>query len=239
MLLTVFPMAVENELRQAYLREINRGYFVEVGANHPENGSQTFSLEQSGWTGILIEPQPELADALRRRRSAQVFAEACTSRRNAGSCMTLHLAGGHSSFDRNLNLAEVKPHGAVDVPTRTLDQILIAAGAQKVDFISIDVEGHELDVLDGFDLGRWRPGLVLIEDLLLHLRLHRYLTRRNYRWFRRTGINNWYVPADKLPPLGIDGRWQFLNKFYLGTPFRRARMAWRRRKTIPQFVSQE
>jgi FkbM family methyltransferase len=238
-LLTVFPMAAENELKQAYLRELDRGYFVEVGANHPENGSQTFGLEQSGWTGILIEPQPELADALRRRRSAQVFAEACTSRRNAGSRMTLHLAGGHSSFDRNLNLAEVKPHGAVDVPTRTLDEILIAAGAQKVDFISIDVEGHELDVLDGFDLERWRPGLVLIEDLLLHLRLHRYLMRRNYRWFRRTGINNWYVPADKLPPLGIDGRWQFLNKFYLGTPFRRARMAWRRRKTIPQFVSQE
>jgi FkbM family methyltransferase len=232
----IFPQEAENELKAMYLGEIARGYFVEVGANQPEDLSQTFSLEQKGWTGVLVEPQPDLADALKRRRSAKVFAEACTSRRNSGSRMTLHLAGSHSSFDRNLNLAEVKPHGAIDVPTRTLDQILVDAGAQSVDFISIDVEGHELDVLDGFDLERWRPRLILIEDLLLHLQVHRYLKRRNYRLFRRTGINNWYVPADTSPRLGIDGRWQFLNKLYLGTPFRRARMGRRRRTRVPQFV---
>jgi hypothetical protein len=150
--------------------------------------------------------------------------------------MTLHLAGGHSSFDRNLNLAEVKPHGTLEVRTRTLDEILTEAGTKRVDFVSIDVEGHELEVLDGFDLSRWRPRLVLIEDLLLHIRLHRYLARQGYRVFRRTGINNWYVPADKLPGLGIYGRWQLLNKLYLGTPTRRMRMAWRRRTTKPQFV---
>jgi FkbM family methyltransferase len=235
---TVFQQEAEDDLRRAYLRDIQRGYFVEVGANQPQYLSQTFALEQQGWTGVLVEPQPDLADELRRQRSAKVFAVACTSRRNAGSHMTLHLAGGHSSFDRNLNLPQRKPHGAIDVPTRTLDQILIEAGAQTVDFISIDVEGHELDVLDGFDLERWRPRLILIEDLLLHLRLHRYLTRRGYRWLRRTGIDNWYVPSNMLPSLGIDGRWQFLNKFYLGAPFRRLRRAWRRRNTVPQFVPQ-
>lgn len=235
---TIFPQHVEDELKHAYLRDIERGTFVEVGANQPEDASQTFTLEQNGWTGVLVEPQPDLADRLRRRRSAKVVAVACTSRRNAGSQMTLYLAGGHSSFDSRLNLAEVKPHGAIAVPTRTLDQILIEAGIQRIDFISIDVEGHELDVFDGFDLERWRPRLIVVEDLLLHLRLHRHLTRRGYRWLRRTGINNWYVPAKVRPPLGLDGRWQFLNKFYLGTPLRRARMNWRRRNTIPKYVSE-
>lgn len=235
---TIFPQHVEDELKRAYLRDIDRGTFVEVGANQPEESSQTFALEQSGWTGILVEPQPDLADQLRRRRSAKVFAVACTSRRNAGSHMTLYLAGGHSSFDPRLNLAEVKPHGAIAVPTRTLDQILNEADVASIDFISIDVEGHELDVFDGFDLQRWSPRLILVEDLLLHLRLHRYLTRQGYRWLRRTGINNWYVPAKVRPPLGLGGRWQFLNKFYLGTPLRRARMIWRRRNTIPKYVSE-
>jgi FkbM family methyltransferase len=235
---TIFPQQAETELKHAYLRDIDRGYFVEVGANKPEEASQTFALEQRGWTGVLVEPQPDLADQLRRQRAAKVFAVACTSRRNAGSNMILYLAGGHSSFDRGLNLPEIKPHGTIDVPTRTLDQVLIEAGAQSIDFISIDVEGHELDVLDGFDLERWRPRLILVEDLLLHLRLHRRLTRRGYRWLRRTGINNWYVPANVRPALGIDGRWQFLNKFYLGTPFRRARTIWRRRNTIPKYLSE-
>jgi len=215
-------------MKRAFFGDTDRGYFVEVGAYQPEYLSQTFDLEQRGWTGILIEPQPDLASELRQRRSAKVFAVACSSRRNSGLHMSFHLAGGHSSFDRNLNLAEVKSHSTIDVPVRTLDEILNEAGAPPIDFISIDVEGHELEILDGFDLSRWHPRLILIEDLLLNLRLHRYLTRRGYRWLRRTGINNWYIPANKMPHLGLDGHWQFFNKFYLGTPSRRMRMAWRR-----------
>jgi FkbM family methyltransferase len=235
----IFPQDREPELKRAFFEELERGYFVEVGANHPSDGSQTFELEQRGWSGVLIEPQPDLANALRQRRSAAVFAVACSSRQNAGSLMTLHLAAGHSSFDPKLNLPERKPHGTADVPVRTLDEILIEAGAQQVDFLSIDVEGHEVEVLDGCDLARWKPRLILIEDLLLHLRLHRLLHRCGYRWLRRTGINNWYVPAGEAPALGLDGRWQFFNKFYLGTPSRRMRSSWRRLTTVPRFVDQQ
>jgi FkbM family methyltransferase len=204
------------ELKHAFFKDRDRGYFVEVGANKPHEGSQTFDLEQRGWTGVLIEPQPDLAKDLRRQRSAKVFAVACSSRSNAGKTLTLHLAAGHSSFDPKLNLAEVKPHDAIEVPIRTLDEILIEARAQKVDFFSIDVEGHEIELLDGCDFGQWKPSLILIEDILLHLRLHRLLHSRGYRW--------------------LDGRWQFFNKFYLGTPFRRMRFAWRRLTRNPQFV---
>lgn len=105
---TVFQQEDESELKRSFLSGSNRGYFVEVGANRPKALSQTFDLEQRGWTGVLVEPQPDLADELRRWRSAKVFANACSSRANSGSRMTLHLAGGHSSFDRKLNLAEVK-----------------------------------------------------------------------------------------------------------------------------------
>jgi FkbM family methyltransferase len=226
---TVFAQESEDDLKRGFLDHIQKGYFVEVGAYQPQLFSQTLELEQRGWTGTLVEPQPQLADDLKRRRAARVFAEACSSRLKSGSRMTLYLRDGHSSFEpNNLAIGRLKSTGILDVPVRTLDEILVEAGAPRtIDFVSIDVEGHELDVLDGFDLARWRPRLVLIEDLLLHLRVHRYLTSRGYRCLRRTGINNWYVPAEEMPKLGFDGRWQLFNKFYLGTPFRRARMTWR------------
>jgi FkbM family methyltransferase len=189
---SIFSHEMESELKLAFFSGSNPGYFVEVGANQPRELSQTFDLEQQGWTGLLVEPQPGLADELRRQRSAKVFAVACSSRGNAGTRMALHLAGPHSSLDQNLNLTTVRPHGTIEVPVRTLDDILIEAGAPQIDFISIDVEGQELEVLDGFNLAQWAPRLILIEDLLLHLRLHRYLVRNGYRWLRRTGINNWY-----------------------------------------------
>ena len=56
-----------------------KGFFVEVGANDPRKRSQTWHLEQAGWTGILIEPQPDLARELRAKRVAKVFAVACSS----------------------------------------------------------------------------------------------------------------------------------------------------------------
>src|ERR1700743_3439953 len=96
---TIFPQEAETELKRTFFKDLDRGYFVEVGANKPREGSQTFDLEQRGWTGILIEPQPDLAEDLRLQRTAKVFAVACSSRQNAGKTLTLHLAGGHSSFD--------------------------------------------------------------------------------------------------------------------------------------------
>jgi FkbM family methyltransferase len=235
---TIYPAEAEDDLRRSFFRECTDGFFVDVGANDPERGSQTFEIERSGWSGILIEPQPGLARRLAERRRSPVFAVACSAPHRSGTVQTLYLAGGHSSFDPNLNLPDVKPHGQIEVPVRTLDETLEEAGAKRVDFVSIDVEGHELDVLAGFDLSRWKPRLIMIEDLLKDRRVHRELTHRGYCWMRRTGINNWYVPADHRSALGLFGWLQFINKFYLGTPFRRMKAARRRRTIQPRFVEQ-
>ena len=57
---------------------------------------------------------------------------------------------------------------------RTLDDILEQAEApMPIDFVSIDVEGHEVEVLSGFDLARWRPRLILVEDHVTNLATHR------------------------------------------------------------------
>lgn len=206
-----------------------RGYFVDVGANDPTDWSQSFHLERLGWDGVLVEPQPDLAEALRRSRKASVHAVACSSPDNAGRSMTLRLAGAYSTLNPALRVADADVAGTIEVPVRTLNEVLIEARAPSpIDFLSIDVEGHERDVLRGFDFARWRPRLILIEDHVLDRRLHRDLVARGYAWIRRTGLNAWYVPASSAPKIGAYGRWQFVRKYYLGVPFRRLRESWRR-----------
>jgi FkbM family methyltransferase len=225
----IYPPGVENELKEEFFKGHTTGYFVEVGANDPQLLSQTYHLEKLGWTGILVEPQPELATRLADRRNAKVYAVACSSPANAGKTLTLHLAGIHSSFDPALYLATERPVGAMEVPVRTLNDLLEEAGAPTpLDFLSMDIEGHEIEALEGFDFARWAPRLLLIEDLAMDLRLHRYLTARGYRWFRRTGLNNWYVPASSPLRAGFQGRLEFFRKYYLGKPFRHVREASRR-----------
>ncbi len=80
---TVFPWQVENELKAEFFGPLQTGFFVEVGANQPQQGSQSWQFEQAGWRGVLVEPQPELAERLRQSRRAHVVAAALLV---AGQC---------------------------------------------------------------------------------------------------------------------------------------------------------
>jgi FkbM family methyltransferase len=225
----LFPPEREPALVREFLAAEAPGFFVEVGANDPVTESQTFHLEQIGWTGILVEPLPELAGELRERRKAMVFEAACSSPQRAGGTMTLHVAGAFSSFDPKLAVTGVRPERTIDVPVKTLDQILEEGQAPvPIDLLSIDVEGHELDVLRGFSLERWQPRLILLEDHVTNLSKHHFMLRAGYRLMRRTGLNSWYVPKHTRPRLDALARWQLIRKYYIALPFRQVREAKRR-----------
>jgi len=218
----VAPLPPDHEARliAAFFGE-RKGYFVEVGANEPRARSQTFHLEQAGWSGVLIEPQPELAAQLRAERRAKVFAVACSSPDNAGRTLAMHVAGPLSSLNRVRMAPGAKPERIIDVPARTLDSVLEEAGAPAgFDFLSIDVEGHELEVLRGFAVARWRPRLILLEDHVGDLSKHRYLKSAGCRIVRRYENNGWYVPRESTVTTRPADRWEIARKYYLALPFR-------------------
>jgi FkbM family methyltransferase len=216
----------EEELVRAFFGGAASGYFVEVGANHPTIASQTWHLEQTGWTGVLIEPQPDLAACLVTARKAKVFAVACSSPENAGRSLPLHVDGALSALDRNRMAPGANVGTTIMVPTRTLDDVLDEADAPApLDLLSIDVEGHEIEVLRGFDFEVWQPRLVMVEDHVGDLRKHRYLKDRGYRLVRRVGNNGWYVPASNDTPISAADRWEIVRKYYLALPFRVLRNA--------------
>ena len=216
----------EQELVRDFFGGRRSGFFAEVGANRPRFASQTWHLEQLGWGGILIEPQPDLAAALRQERTASVFAVACSSPDDAGRMRPLHVAGALSSLDRDRMAPGAEPERVIDVPVRTLDDILAEAAAPVgFDLLSVDVEGHELEVLSGFDFARWRPALILLEDHVGSLARHRFLKGAGYRLIRRFENNGWYVPKDAPVEVGWHERWQIVRKYYLALPFRIARNA--------------
>jgi len=166
------------------------------------------------------------AEDLRRLRAAQVFAVACSSPQNAGKRLRLHVAGALSSLDRERMAPGAEPEQVIEVPVRTLDDVLTEARVPAgFDFLSVDVEGHELDVLSGFDFARWRPRLILLEDHVGNLAKHRFLKCVGYRLIRRCENNGWYVPRDAAAAVAPGDRWEIVRKYYLALPFRVARNA--------------
>jgi hypothetical protein len=83
-------------------------------------------------------------------------------------------------------------------------------------------------VLSGFDLARWRPRLILLEDHVANLNKHRFLRNAGYRLIRRFEYNGWYVPREANVRVASPDRWEIVRKYYLGLPFRIARNASRR-----------
>lgn len=235
---TIFPEDAEDELKAEFFG--NRpGFFVDIGANDPQSGSQSYVLERAGWTGILVEPQPDLAARLSQARTARVFAAACSSPANAGKTMTLYLAGKLSSLEKGFVTPGTRQEGSVEVPVRTLDDILAEAGAPSpIDFLSIDIEGHEVEAFAGFDFARWRPRLILMEDHVTSLAKHRLLVGAGYRLVRRTGLNGWYVPAADAPALGGLGWLSLVRKYYLALPVRMLRETKRQLRNRLQVAGQ-
>lgn len=215
--------AVEKQLIQAFFRG-GKGFYVDVGANDPVLDSQSHHLEALGWTGVLVEPDPDCCDLLRKTRKGVVVEMACSSPDNAGKQLQLNRAGPHSTLeDRPIALGAVV-RSTVSVRCDTLDAILQAQGAPVgFDLLSIDIEGHELVALSGFSFSHWKPKLVLIEDHVTHLKKHGLMRESGYQLILRTGLNSWYVPADASYTFSVASRFEYVRKYYLGLPLRKFR----------------
>jgi FkbM family methyltransferase len=160
--------------------DFDGGFFVEAGANDGFNQSNTYYLERwRGWTGILVEPIPELAERCRRERRRSVVVQAALVASDfGGTDIEMHFAGlmsvsegafgnraeCHQHLRIGLQQRDVTGTYAVRVPALTLSAVIAAhAAGREIDLLSLDVEGAELSALAGLDLARHAPRFICVE----------------------------------------------------------------------------
>src|SRR5882762_720677 len=129
------------------------GLFIEIGANHPTALNNTWLFEQRGWRGILVEPLPDRCRELRQlRHRSQIVEAALGAPENRGTAV-FKIAAEHTLSGLVLK-SDIRCLDTITVALTTLDDVLATAGNPRIDFITVDVEGTELDVLRGFNLER-------------------------------------------------------------------------------------
>ncbi len=195
------------------------GYFIEIGAFDGYSLSNTFFLEQMGWRGLLVEPIQELCQRATARRPRSKIIQAACSKHGATGTTSFTIAQNvpvlsFLSADE-AHVERCKREGAnlveVQVPLTSVNEILMSLRNEgsddlgpwqtncgwRIDLVSIDTEGCELDVLDGFDLDRFAPRVLIIEnDRPAGEAIEPYLDARGYRKFFRQTINDFYVRKD-------------------------------------------
>ena len=218
----------EDEILNRIFSNKESGFCIEIGANDGKTGSNSLFFEKKGWTTLLVEPNPSLCEIIKKTRSAFLYECGVADKNGRG---TLYVAvgddGAHGvSMIAERDIAEKKiasfgfNYYPVDVKIMRLDDILVDVNInKKIDFISIDVEGGELEVLKGFDLLRWSPTILIIEDNSnLEDRAVRCLMGKNgYVRFKRTVVNDWYVKKSEMKEIAkmTDFIKLFFNTLYI------------------------
>jgi FkbM family methyltransferase len=148
------------------LKDVENGFYIDVGACDPTELSVTRAFYERGWSGINIEPSREYHERCVAERPRDLNLNVAAGARSgilrfhnvAGTGLSTTVAAIADSAARQGFTVEER-----DVPVLTLADICADAARPEIHFLKIDVEGGEMAVLEGADFNRFRPWIVVIE----------------------------------------------------------------------------
>lgn len=159
-----------------FLNKCSNKVFLEAGANDGIRNSNSLPLENNGWTGILVEPNNrQYQSCIRNRPNCISYNKALVSFEYEGETIKgsfgdnakdFGLVGGvrFDYWEKHNELQDHQEH-LVDVGVMTLSEVIEQSKLGCPSFISLDVEGYELEILKGLNVNIHRPDLILIEIL--------------------------------------------------------------------------
>jgi len=185
-----------------FFKDHKGGVFLDVGAYHYKNGSNTYYLEKElGWSGIAIDANGEFARGYRENRPKTIFFNFFVSDKSDEKA-DFYVVRDPGHLTKSTAVPEFvkgRKTEEIKVPTITLNDLLAKLGVRKIDFLNIDIELWEPHALAGFDIEKYRPDLVCIEahrqvrdQLLVYFSAHGYVRLDQYFFFDQ---RNWYFAS--------------------------------------------
>lgn len=189
----------EDMILRRFFEFKKEGFYVDVGAHHPKRFSNTYFFYRKGWKGINIDAMPGSMKAFEKVRPRDINIEVLISSKKQKlkyygfNEPALNGSSKELSEQRN-NSIGYDVIFTRDLQTQTLQNVLdiYLPKEQIIDFLSIDVEGLDFDVIKSVDLNKVRPRLILIEILsssyheLINNEITTYLISHNYSVFSKT-----------------------------------------------------
>ncbi len=187
------------------------GFYVDVGAHHPKRFSNTFLFYESGWSGINIEPNPSAMAIFAKERKRDINLQVGVSSQQGELLYFEFNEPALNTFDNNLasereETTSYKIIATQKIPVNRLDSLLekyVPVGV-VIDFLTVDVEGLDLEVLRSNDWNRFRPRCVLAEALglektfafLEETPMITYMQKQGYRLFAKTYNSLFFLDSE-------------------------------------------
>jgi FkbM family methyltransferase len=145
------------------------GFYVDVGGGHPIADNVSLWFYERGWRGVVVEPQPVLAQLYANVRPRDIVYEGLVGDRvgvaELHTFPRLHGLSTTVTDNAEASMAHGDIYHTVSKPMLTLASLFERHAVSQIDFLKIDVEGAEADVLAGNDWARFRPKIVVVESI--------------------------------------------------------------------------
>jgi FkbM family methyltransferase len=187
------------------LKHIEKGVYIDIGAQDPVTDSVSMGFYELGWRGISVEPNHFYANALRRARTDEEVIEQIVAHHDGKALLYEFHGTGLSTVDADL-AAYYQAQGFAcshrECQSITLEHLFRHHCRSDIHWMKIDVEGHEAEVLRGWGQAPHRPWIVVIESVspqenkFTHEEWEKELTTRDYKFALFDGLNRFYVHKD-------------------------------------------
>ncbi len=185
-----------------FFRNQKKGIYLDIGCYHPINGSNTYLLYKKGWSGINIDLDEDSIEMFKNFRSKDYNKRVAVS--DYKGKITLYTYHKRSAVQtvsqknaKHMNLDKLKQ---IEIECDTINSIIENSKFRdsKIDLLSIDIEGHELNALRSFDFNKYEPKLVIIEyndpelatlefyyqkiENLMESEIYKFMCNQNYKF---------------------------------------------------------
>jgi FkbM family methyltransferase len=180
----------QDRIAYLYFKRKTDGFFIDIGAHDGISGNNTYIFEQIGWKGICIEPQPDIFRQLQKNRKCDIYNAAIYTQSSDGlefaKINNADFLSGLSVIlsDNRKELLEKESNQVeyIKVKTMMFDDIMKTyPSVRYIDFMSLDVEGAELNILQTINFERYSFGLMAIENNEPNNILAKYMESKGYK----------------------------------------------------------
>jgi FkbM family methyltransferase len=191
------------------LKHVEKGFYIDVGANHPVEDSVTKLFYENGWSGINIEPVPEKLEELQKDRPRDInLGSLVGTRTGIVNFYEIPENTRLSTTDEHTAKKHVSEYGHTikvhQLRFERLDAICRSNNTGIIHFLKIDVEGCECDVIASMDFDFIKPWIIVVESTLpcsdecADISWESTLTNSGYEFVFFDGLNRYYVSKQKL-----------------------------------------
>jgi FkbM family methyltransferase len=197
------PNGLLSESIRKHFPDDYRGYAIDVGASDGVSVNTTWLLEkQYRWTVLSVEANPQYRPYLDHERA---FVETCACGKEPQDEAKFHVHLNNPEAFSALRVANdktTKPKAdatwqTIIVPVRTVDQLLAKWEFPRLDVLCVDTEGTEVDVMNGCDIARWKPKVVVVECWHKTGPTHDYMKELDYSLVDTSADNFVYLRRKK------------------------------------------